>query len=120
MGYTPKRCKELDRTEQLTHAHTGLAVLGLQCCMWAFSSCSQQGLLSSCGGLASHCGGFSGCGMWILSGAGIEPVFLTLAGGFSTTGPPGKPQNSLLMQLVKLALTGPLVLNLCMWFNKIS
>ena len=58
--------------------------------------------------------------MWILSGAGIEPVFLTLAGGFSTTGPPGKPQNSLLMQLVKLALTGPLVLNLCMWFNKIS
>ena len=71
MGYTPKRCKELDRTEQLTHAHTGLAVLGLRCCMWAFSSCSQQGLLSSCGGLASHCGGFSGCGAQALGHVGF-------------------------------------------------
>ena len=58
--------------------------------------------------------------MWILSGAGIEPVFPALAGELSTTGPPGKPQNSLWMQLVKLALTGLLVLHLCMWFKKIS
>ena len=27
-----------------------------------FSSCSEQGLLSSCDAWASHCGGFSGCG----------------------------------------------------------
>ena len=26
-----------------------------------FSSCSEQGLLSSCGAWASHCGGFSCC-----------------------------------------------------------
>ena len=36
-----------------------LAVLGLHCCWWAFSSCSEQGLRSSCGARASHCGGFS-------------------------------------------------------------
>ena len=26
------------------------------CCTWAFSSCSEQGLLSSCGAPASYCG----------------------------------------------------------------
>ena len=30
-----------------------MAVLGLHCCTWAFSSCSVQ---------AFHCGGFSCCG----------------------------------------------------------
>ena len=39
-----------------------LAGLDLRCCAWAFSSCSEQGLLSSCGARASHCGGFSCCG----------------------------------------------------------
>ena len=34
-----------------------LAVLGLWCCTWAFSSCG--GLLSSSGSQASHCGDFS-------------------------------------------------------------
>ena len=42
--------------------------------------------------------GFSSCGMqsqfphgtWDLLGQGIEPVFLALAGGLLTTGPPGK------------------------------
>ena len=29
-----------------------------------FSSCSKQGLLSSCGVQASHCGGFSCCRAW--------------------------------------------------------
>ena len=33
--------------------------LGLCCCIWAFSSCWEWGLLSSCGALASHCLGFS-------------------------------------------------------------
>ena len=31
-----------------------LAVLGLHCCTWLFSSCSEQGLLSSCDAQASH------------------------------------------------------------------
>ena len=38
-----------------------LAVLGLPCCVLAFSSCSKWGLLSSGGVWASHCGGFSCC-----------------------------------------------------------
>ena len=46
VGYSPDGPKESDRTEKLTHAHVGLAVLGLHCCMWAFSSCSWQGLLA--------------------------------------------------------------------------
>ena len=29
-----------------------------------FSSSGEQGLLSSCSGQASHCGGFSCCGAW--------------------------------------------------------
>ena len=36
-----------------------LAALGLHYYTRAFSSCSEQGLLSSCGTRASHCGGFS-------------------------------------------------------------
>ena len=31
--------------------------LGLGCCMQAFSSCGGEGLLSSCGVQAPHCGG---------------------------------------------------------------
>ena len=31
--------------------------------------------------------------MWDLPGSGIEPMSPALAGGFFTTGPPGKPQN---------------------------
>ena len=33
--------------------------MGLCCCIWAFSSCGKQGLLSSYGAWTSHCGGFS-------------------------------------------------------------
>ena len=40
-----------------------LAVLGLHCCMQAFSS-REQRLLSSCGVQASHCGGFACYGAW--------------------------------------------------------
>ena len=36
-----------------------LAVLDLRCCAGFFSSCSKQGLLSSCGVRASHCSDFS-------------------------------------------------------------
>ena len=104
-----------------------LAVLGPRgcvrafssCCMWAFSSCSERGLLFSCGVWASHHGGFSCCaaralgvwasvvvtrglsscgmraqllrGMWDPPRPGLEPVSPALAGGFPTTAPPGKP-----------------------------
>ena len=36
-----------------------LAVVGLCCCAWAFSSCGRQGLLASFGAQAAHSGGFS-------------------------------------------------------------
>ena len=71
----------------------------------------EQGLLSSCGMQASHCGGFSCWGLWALhtwssvvvmhglscpkawgnlSIPGIKPVSPALAGGFLATGLPGK------------------------------
>ena len=82
-----------------------------------FSICSEQGLLFSCSVRASHCSGFSGCRVQalghtgfsscssqalehrlscpmackiIVSGPEIEPMPPALAGGFLTTGPPGK------------------------------
>ena len=41
--------------------YLSLAVLGLHCHMWAFSSCSGWEILSGCGAWASHCRGFSRC-----------------------------------------------------------
>ena len=88
-----------------------LAVLGLRFCARAFSSCGKWGpllivvrgpltiaaslvaehrlqtrRLSSCGSRAQllH-------GMWDPPRPGLEPVSPALAGGFSTTAPPGKP-----------------------------
>ena len=50
--------------------HLFLALVGLCSCVQAFSSCSEQGLLSSCGAQVSHCGGFSCFGARLLgSGA---------------------------------------------------
>ena len=89
-----------------------MAALGLRCCMWAFSSCGEWGLLfiavcrlliaaaslvaawapvvaarrlSSCGAWA-----YLLRGMWDLPGPGLEPVSSALAGRFLTTVPPGK------------------------------
>ena len=39
-----------------------MAVLGLHCCMQAFSSCGKWGVTLPCGEWAAHCGGFSCCG----------------------------------------------------------
>ena len=86
-----------------------LAVLGLCCCRWAFSSCDEQRLTLLCGARASHCRGFScyralgsrvhglqslqhhglKC-MWDLPRPGIELVSPTLPGGFLSTVPPEK------------------------------
>ena len=96
-----------------------LAEPGLHCCVQTFSSCGKQGLLSSCGTEALHCGGFCYCGAWALGhlgfsssgpwaqllhgiwnlpGLGIKPVFPALAGEFLTTGPPGKPRYFLITE----------------------
>ena len=88
----------------------GLASLGLHCCLEAFSSCSQQGLISSCAAQAAGCGGFSCGGAQALGtqvllscpltsgilvhGPGIKPVSLASAGRFLTAGPPGKFRES--------------------------
>ena len=51
-----------------------LAVLGLHCCAWAFSSGGKQGLFSSCGVWASHCSSFSCCRVWALGSLGSVAV----------------------------------------------
>ena len=86
-------------------------MLGLCFCARAFSSCGERGplfiavrgpptiaaspvvehrlqtrRLSSCGSRAQLLRG-----MWDLPRPGLEPVSHALAGGFSTTAPPGKP-----------------------------
>ena len=96
-----------------------LAVLGLRFCSRAFSSCGKRGplfiavhgpltiaaslvaehrlqmrRLSSCGSRAQLLRG-----IWDLPGPGLEPVSPALAGGFSTTAPPGKPPNCYLFKL---------------------
>ena len=57
-----------------------------------FSSCGSRTLerrLSSCGIWAQLL-----CSTWDPPGPGLEPVYPALAGGFSTTAPPGKPRIS--------------------------
>ena len=90
-----------------------MAALGPRFCARAFSSCSKRGplfiamhgpltivaslvvehrlqthRLSSCGSWAQLLRG-----MWDVPRPGLEPVSPALAGRFSTTAPPGKPQN---------------------------
>ena len=89
-----------------------MAVLGLRFCARAFSSCGKRGQLFIVvhgpltitaslvveHGLQTH--RLSSCGsraqllrsMWDLPRPGLEPVSPALAGGFSTTVPPGKPK----------------------------
>ena len=51
----------------------------------------QTRRLSNCGSRAQLL-----CGMWDLHRPGLEPLSPALAGGFSTTAPPGKPFHSFL------------------------
>ena len=98
-----------------------LAALGLRFCARAFSSCGKRGplfiavrrpltivaslvaehrlqtrRLSNCGSRAQPLHG-----MRDLPRPGLEPVSPALAGGFSTTAPPGKPQNGFLYPEVR-------------------
>ena len=95
-----------------------MAVLGLRFCARAFSSCGKRGPLfitvrgplfivvhwpltiaaSRCqaqapDAQASNCGSRAELlhGMWDLPRPGLEPASPALAGRFSTTAPPGKP-----------------------------
>ena len=88
-----------------------MAVLGLRFCARAFSSCSERGplFIAVRGPLAiaaslvaehrlqtrrlSSCGSRPQLlrGMWDRPRPGLEPVSPALAGRFSTTAPPGKP-----------------------------
>ena len=97
-------------------------MLGLRFCARAFSSCSERGplLIAVRGPLIiaaslveehrlqtrrlSNCGSRAQLlrGMWDLPRPGLEPVSPALAGGFSTTAPPGKPPKSLLVILLAL------------------
>ena len=68
---------------------------GFQGMQASVAAASEQG---SCGSHALECR-LSSCdaqaqllrGMWDFPGSGIQMVSLALKGGFSTTGPPGKP-----------------------------
>ena len=97
-----------------------MVVLGLCFCARAFSSCGKRGplfiavrgpltvtaslvvehrlqtrRLSSCGSRAQLLRG-----MWDLPRPGLKPVSPALAGGFSTTAPPGKPTPHLLYPFI--------------------
>ena len=100
-----------------------MAVLGLRFCARAYSSCSKWGplFIAVCGPLTvvaslvvehrlqmrrlSNCGSRAQllCGMWDLPRPGLEPVSTALAGRFSTTAPPGKPEYAFI-ELMNLLL----------------
>ena len=90
-----------------------MTVLGLRFCARAFSNCGKRGplfiavrrpLTIAASLVAEHrlrtcrlssCSSWAQLlrGMWDLPGPGLEPVSPALAGGFSTTAPPGKPHD---------------------------
>ena len=96
-----------------------MAVLGLRFCVRAFSSCGKWGplfitvrwpLIIAASLVAEHrlqtcrlsnCGSQAQLlrGMWDSPRPGLEPVSSALAGRFSTTAPPGKPQTCLKLNL---------------------
>ena len=101
-----------------------MAVLGLRFCVRAFSSCGKggplfiavRGPLTIAASLVaehrlqtrrlSNCGSRAQLlrGMWDLPRPGHEPVSPALAGRFSTTAPPRKPQNCFLNKWVFFAV----------------
>ena len=93
-----------------------LAVLGLCCCIWIFSSCREWGQLLSCSVWASHCHGFSRSRAWAQGRAGFSSwrhglrcpaacgMSPALAGGFLTTGPPEKSTFNSLIHTIDQSL----------------
>ena len=95
-----------------------MAVLGLHFCARAFSSCGKRGplFIVLCGPLTivasfvmehrlqmrrlSSCGSRAQLlySMWDLPRTGLEPMSPALAGGFSTTAPPGKPNRRIFFE----------------------
>ena len=69
-----------------------MAPLGVHCCIWDFSHCSEQGLLSCHGAWASHCSGFFCCGIralgtWVSVGVVHRLSCLLACGIFPDQGP---------------------------------
>ena len=112
----PSQCLSIVFFKKLVYSMQRLSIAVR---VWAFSSCSQWGLLSSCGVSASPCGGFLCWGAQILGHVGFSSSIMgsevvvhglscsvacgilvprpgtelmspVLAGIFLTTGPPGK------------------------------
>ena len=101
-----------------------MTVLSLRFCARAFSSCSKWGplfiavhgpLTIAASLVAEHrlqARRLSNCGlraqllrgMWDLPRPGLEPVSPALAGRFSTTAPPGKPNSIFLIKLQQIIL----------------
>ena len=97
-------------------------MLGLRFCARAFSSCGEWGplFIAVCGPLTvvaslvaehrlqtrrlSSCGSRAQLlrGMWHLPKPGLEPVSPASAGRFSTTAPPGKPEDITFLRFVSL------------------
>ena len=110
------------------------AVLGLHCCVQAFSSFRERRLFSCWGLWASHRGGFSCCrtqalgvqasvvaarglrscgswtqvlqGVWDLPASGTELVSPALPGRFLTTRPPRKPLCCFICKWAHTIVTG--------------
>ena len=139
MGYSPKGRKESDRTEQVTHAHIvwlcwvfvvarGLsrAAAGRGCSLAAVgwlltavaSPVAERGLEGTwpSGAVLRLSAVWHVDSFWSRDQTCVPCTGRWMLHHWTTR----EPQNSLLMQLVKPALTGPLVLNLCVWFKKIS
>ena len=81
------RLNSVDHCVMYLFVYLLLPALGLHCCSWTFSSCSEQELLPSCWLLVLWCTSF--IALWHVASSQTT-WSLALAGRFFTTGPPGK------------------------------
>ena len=66
--------QELQWKQFKKYLYLFLVVLGLCCCVKAFSSCGERGRPSSCSVRAFHCGGVSCCGEKICAHCGARAL----------------------------------------------
>ena len=88
-GYSLLRCagfslRWLLLLQSMGSRHAGFSSCGTRCLERRLSSCGTWALLLH--------------SMWDLPGPGIEPMSPALAGRFSTTAPPGKPDKIVLLE----------------------